>query len=384
MTTVAAHNLFPSKYAERCLQDLLATIDIEVGGKRPWDIQVHDARFYRRVLSGGSLGLGESYMEGWWDCDDLTELITRVIGNDLEQKVAGSLRLLWGALTARVFNLQSYRRAPLIGSEHYDQTLQAYLSMTGEYAMLSCGYWKKAESLDQAQYEKLNLICRKLELETGHRVLEIGCGFGTFAKFAAENYGCHVTGINISPQQAEQARSRCAGLPVTVVTCDYRDVDAYLDGNGFDRLVSIGMFEHVGYKNYKQFFDIANRCLAENGLFLLHTIGSSVSRTSNDAWYDKYIFPNGLLPSIQQIGAAIERSFVMEDWHNFGFDYYHTLVHWKRNFEQSFEGDTSGTFYRMWMFYLCSAAAMFKARRSQLWQIILSRNGVEKGYESIR
>lgn len=370
--------------AENTMRDLLDSVDIRVGGSRPCDIQVHDDRFYRRILSNGSLGLGESYMEGWWDCEDLSELIVRILKHDLEKSVVMSLPLLWEVLVAKLVNLQSRRRAPLIGRKHYDQTLKAYLSMTGEFPALSCGYWKNAASLDEAQHAKMDIICRKLSLDSGHHVLDIGCGFGSFAKFAAENYGCQVTGINISPQQAEQARAHCNGLPVSIITCDYRDVDAYFTDQKFDRLVSVGMFEHVGFKNYRHYFEIANRCLADNGLFLLHTIGSNVSRTHNDPWYDKYIFPNGLLPSIQQIGAAIEQTFVMEDWHNFGFDYYRTLVSWRQNFEQAFDGDRDGEFYRMWTYYLCSAAAMFKSRRSQLWQIVLSNDGLEGGYISVR
>jgi cyclopropane-fatty-acyl-phospholipid synthase len=363
---------------------LFEEADIRLNGHRPFDIQVRDPRFYERVLADGPLGFGEAYTEGWWDCHDMAEMIARITRHDIEKNLKLSWKLLWGVLRARLINLQSRSHSPIVGREHYDQTLDAYECMTGKWQALSCGYWKSAKTLDEAQEAKFDLICRKLNISRHDRVLDIGCGFGSFAKFASERYGCSVTGINISPQQAERARSSCKGLPIDIVTCDYRDTRRYLSDRKFDKLVSIGMFEHVGNKNFRTYFQIANRGLKDDGLFLLHTIGSNVSLHHNDPWFEKYIFPGGLLPSIKQIGTAIENVFVMEDWHNFGYDYALTLNNWYKNFAEAWSGDKNDPFFRMWTYYLLSCSGYFKARRVQLWQIVLSKSGHNGGYTSIR
>ncbi|MGR8935933.1 MAG: cyclopropane fatty acyl phospholipid synthase [Gammaproteobacteria bacterium] len=366
------------------VRNLFRQAGIDIDGRNAYDIQVRNPRFYEKVLADGPLGFGEAYMEGWWDCGDIEEMVVRVTVNDLEKKLKLSWKFLWENLKARIVNLQSQTRAPRIGRKHYDATLQAYESMAGKWAALSCGYWKSAKTLDAAQEAKFDLICKKLGIGAHDRVLDIGCGFGSFARFAAERYGCTVTGINISPQQAERARLFCAGLPVTIYTCDYRDSNTYLQGGKFDKIVSIGMFEHVGYKNYRQYFKVASDCLQDNGIFLLHTIGSNVSLVHNDPWFEKYIFPGGQLPSVKQIGKALEGLFVMEDWHNFGYDYALTLESWHENFQRNWEGSKQDPFYRMWTYYLLSCAGYFKARRIQLWQLVLSKNGVAGGYSSIR
>ncbi len=373
-----------SSSAERAIRTLITEIGVEIDGPNPWDIRVNDPRFYRRVLADGSLGLGETYMQGWWDCDDLVELIARIARADLESRLMTSWRLVWEGLKARAFNLQSPRRAPIVGRDHYDRTIEAYRCMTDKWVTLSCGYWKDATNLDEAQEGKLDLICRKIGLRERDRVLDIGCGFGSFARFAATRYGCTVVGINISPQQASEARALCEGLPVEIVNCDYRDHDAYVTAGAFDKVVSVGMFEHVGYKNYRTYFETAHRALKPDGYFLLHTGGSSVSLVRNDAWFDRYIFANGLLPSIRQIGGAIEGLFVMEDWHNFGHDYYRTLKAWHENFERRWTGPRDEPFYRMWEYYLLACAGWFKARYVQLWHVVLSKGGVAGGYVSVR
>ena len=369
--------------AEKFVCELLSEINVVVNGPNPVDIQVKDKRFYQRVLADGSLGFGESYMEGWWDCEDMVELIARIATGNLEKKLKLSVKLLWEALKARLFNLQSRARSPMAGEIHYDQTLEAYRCMTDKWITLSCGYWKEAKTLDESQTAKLDLICRKVGVTKEDRVLDIGCGFGSFAKYASSTYGCSVVGINISPGQAKEAQKACAGLPVEIINCDYRDTSAYLKNGKFDKVMSAGMFEHVGYKNFRTYFEAANSALKDNGMFLLHTGGSSVSITHNDPWFDKYIFPNGLLPSIKQIGEAIEGLFVMEDWHNFGFDYSLTLKAWYENFDANWSGPRD-EFYRMWKFYLLACAGWFQARYIQLWHVVLSKGGVPGGYLSVR
>jgi len=372
------------KGPEGALRSLAAEIGVEIDGERPFDIQVRDSRFYRRVLIDGSLGLGESYMDGWWDCEDLTELHRRILSHHPEARLKRSPALLLAGLQARLFNRQSRHRSPIVAHEHYDRTIEAYRSMTDKWITLSCGYWQAATSLDEAQEHKLDLICRKIHLEPQDRVLDIGCGFGSFARFAAERYGCSVVGINVSQEQAEVARELGRGLPIEIHRCDYRETDVFMKAGEFDKVVSAGMFEHVGYKNYRTYMDIAHRSLKESGLFLLHTIGSNVSNLTNDPWFDKYIFPNGQLPSIQQIGETVEGLFVVEDWHNFGIDYARTLRAWFERFDGNWSGTRTDSFYRMWKYYLLSAAGAFLARDKQLWQIVLSKGGLVAGYVSLR
>ena len=254
----------------------------------------------------------------------------------------------------------------------------------------SCGYWKDAQNLDEAQVGKLDLICRKLDMKPGMTVLDIGCGWGSFCKYAAEKYGVEAVGVTVSKEQVEYANSKVNGLNVRVKLLDYRDMDANtLLGRGrkFDRVVSVGMFEHVCYKNYKTFMNTVHSLLKENGLFMLHTIGANKSVVTSDPWSNKYIFPNSHLPSIKQIGGAIENLFVMEDWHNIGVHYDKTLMAWFDNFDSNWElikSNYDERFYRMWKYYLLSAAGSFRARNVQLWQIVLSKKGVPHGYPSIR
>ena len=364
--------------AERIVRNLAAEIGITIDGSCPWDVQVHDDRFYRCVLTGGSLGLGESYMKAWWDCEDLIELHSRIAESDAEEKTNRSWRARLKSWQAHLINLQSPQRAPIVARRHYDVTVDHYRNMTDGWVTLSCGYWKDADTLAQAQDAKLDLICRKLGLHRNHRVLDIGCGFGSFSRFAALRYGCSVTAINISAQQVQAARALCQGLPVTIHHCDYRDIPRLLQVNGhYDRVVSVEMFEHVGPRNHRTYMEIAHRSLADGGLFLLQTAGANVASYENDHWFDKYVFPNAVVPSVHQIGDAIAGLFVLEDWHNFGLDYVRTFSAWFEQFDRTWTTSRDDEFYRMWKYYLLAGAGGFKARRRQLWQLLLSKGGIK-------
>ena len=352
---------------------ILALADIEINGERPWDIQVHDERFYRRVLSQGSLGAGESYMDGWWDVEALDEFFTRIQRIDPYDKV-GIWSTLWLALKGRLFNRQAKSRAGKVARAHYDLGNDLYEAMLDRTMQYTCAYWRGAKTLEEAQQNKLRLICRKLQLGPGMKVLELGGGFGGLAYFMASQYGCRVVSYNISKAQISYARELCRGLPVRFEEQDYRD--AANEQEQFDRVVAIGLCEHIGYKNYRRFLDLAHERLKDKGLFLLHTIGNNQSFTSTDAWIDKYIFPNGMIPSIAQIGKAMEGLWVMEDWHNFGPDYDKTLLAWWENFERAWpalQPKYGDRFYRMWKFYIMGSAGRFRARLMQLWQIVLSK-----------
>lgn len=361
---------------------MLALADIAINGSRPWDLQVHDRRFYKRVLSQGTLGLGESYMDGWWDCEQIDAFACRALRADLYRRAPVGWRTGLEILLSRLVNRQAKYSAARNAQHHYDIGNQLYTRMLDKRMTYSCGYWKAARNLEEAQEHKLDLICRKIDLQPGQRVLDIGCGWGSFAGYAAEKYGAEVVGVTVSTSQATLGRELCRGLAVEIRLQDFRQVH-----EKFDHIVSVGMAEHVGYRNYRTFMQVAARCLKEEGLFLLHTIGHPYSRTSADPFTNTYIFPNCLLPSLKQLGAAMEHLFVLEDLHNFGQDYDPTLMAWHHNFNRHWQ-ELSNTydhrFYRMWQYYLLSSAGSFRARNNQLWQLVLSKKGVMGGYQAVR
>ncbi len=361
---------------------LLASAGITIDGSQSYDIKVYDDRVYGRVLRHGTLGLGESYMEGWWDCVELDQFFFRVLNADLEHQIKGDWNLMFSVALGHVMNAGRKSKAFEVGQKHYDIGNDLYNAMLDKRLTYTCGYWQYAKNLDQAQEAKLDLVCRKIGLKKGQTILDIGSGWGSFIGYAAEKYGATTTGVTVSKEQKKYADERYKKLPVKTILEDYRDVTAK-----FDHVVSLGMFEHVGYKNYRTYMQTVSNSLKDDGLFLLHTIGGNVSTTGIDPWMDKYIFPNGMIPSIAQISKATEGLFVMEDWHNFGTDYDKTLMAWYHNFEKnwgSLQNNYDERFHRMWRYYLLSCAAGFRARKLQLWQIVLSKNGLPGGYKSIR
>ena len=480
----------------RIAAELLGRAGIEINGSAPSDLRVKNPLFFKRVLQEGSLGLGESYMDGWWECERLDIFFHKVLRAGLEKQLPHHFKDTLRIAGARLFNLQSKKRAWIVGKEHYDLGNDLFSRMLDPYMQYSCGYWKEAQSLEAAQQAKLDLICRKLELEPGMRVLDIGCGWGGLAEYMARNYQVSVVGVTISAEQQKMAQARCADLDVEIRLQDYRDLhdsfdrivsvgmfehvgpknyatyfevaDRNLKPNGrfllhtigskdlicrklelepgmrvldigcgwgglaeymarnyqvsvvgvtisaeqqkmaqarcadldveirlqdyrdlhdsFDRIVSVGMFEHVGPKNYATYFEVADRNLKPNGRFLLHTIGSKVTDHNVDPWIDKYIFPNGCLPSVRHIAEASEKHFVMEDWHNFGADYDTTLMAWYERFLASWPeiaDNYSERFKRMFTYYLNACAGAFRARDIQLWQVVFSR-GIEHGLRVAR
>jgi len=365
----------------RIVHELLDKADIEINGSRSWDIQVKNPDFFKRVLQEGSLGLGESYMDGWWECDRLDIFFHHVLKHKLDQQLPHHFKDTLRIAAARLTNLQSKKRAWIVGKEHYDLGNDLFSLMLDPYMQYSCGYWKEATTLAAAQEAKLDMICRKLALEPGMSLLDIGCGWGGLAEFAARHYGVKVHGVTISAEQQKLAQKRCEGLDVTILLQDYRDLNEQ-----FDRIVSVGMFEHVGPKNYATYFDVVDRNLKPDGIFLLHTIGAIKTDMNVDPWIDKYIFPNGCLPSVRHIADASEPHFILEDWHNFGADYDTTLMAWYERFIQAWPqlADSYGErFKRMFSYYLNACAGAFRARDIQLWQVVFSR-GVEDGLRVAR
>jgi cyclopropane-fatty-acyl-phospholipid synthase len=368
-----------STYKET-IDSLLEYADVRIGGDRPWDLQVHNPDTYGRILSKGSIGFGEAYMDGWWDCEALDEFFARVVRAEISSRIR-TWRDKRFFLKAWVRNQQAGIRSLQVGRQHYDAGNDLFERMLDKRMIYSCGYWRGINSLDEAQEQKLDLVCRKLDLKPGMRVLDIGGGWGGAARFAAEKYGVEVVAITISKEQVALGSTICAGLPVEVRMQDYKTLD-----ESFDRIFSLGMFEHVGFKNYRLFFETVERCLDDEGLFLLHTIGTKRSTVITDPWIEKYIFPNSILPSVKLIGGAIENLFVMEDWHNFRAHYDKTLLAWYNNINDKWHElpDYDETFQRMWNYYLMSVAGSFRAGSNQLWQIVLSKRGVKGDYEAPR
>ena len=369
--------------AKEQFASLLREAGIELGGSRPWDMQVHDERLYARALAGGTLAVGESYMDGWWDAERLDELFARVQGARLDRRLVTVPFAVRIALS-RIANLQDRRRSRRVAERHYDLSNELYAAMLGPTMQYTCAYYGPDGAdlaLDEAQRRKLGLIARKLHLRPGMTVLELGGGFGELARVLAQDYGCRVVSYNISRAQVEFARERCAGLPVEFRLRDYREAAA--DPSTYDRVVSIGLMEHVGPLNYRGFFELVAARLAPGGLCLVHTIGGNVSRTTTDPWIDRYIFPGGVIPSERQLTEAKEGMLVLEDWHNFGPDYDRTLLAWDENFRAAWpalsrDGRLDERFYRMWRYYLNGSAGGFRARTLNLWQLVLSRGDVAR------
>lgn len=369
---------------EKLVRALCSKIGIEVNGPKATDLQVKDPRFYRRVLAEGSLGLGESYMDGWWDVGDLLEMNALIAAGDVAKEVRQSWPMMLHAMKARYFNLQTTAKAAVPARDHYDVTIEAYRSMTDKWHALSCGYWKDAHDLESSSEAKLELICRKIGLEASDRVLDIGCGMGSFTRYAAEKYGCRVVAINISSGHCALVEELTAGLPVTVHCCDYRDTGVFLADGPFDKVVSVEMFEHVGYRNHRDYMEVVAAALRPGGVFCLQTAGNNDNVFQNDPWFQKYIFPNAVVPSVEQIGKAIGGLLVLEDWHNFGPDYVKTCYAWFDKFDRKWQGSRDDRFYRMWKYWILAVGGGFKARTRQMWQLVLSKGGVAGGYEALR
>lgn len=371
----------PNVFKKR-VQEILNSAGIAINGGQPYNLILHDERLYRRIVTQRSLGLGEAYMAGWWDAPELDQFFYHILKSDIEKHSPVTLGMIWDIGVNFFTNRQRIAKAFQIGRKHYDIGNDLYAAMLDKRLTYTCGYWPSASNLDEAQEAKLELVCKKLGLKPGQTILDIGCGWGSFANYAAERYGVKVVGITVSKEQKELGDKLCQGLPVEIKLMDYRNIQGQ-----FDHIVSLGMFEHVGIKNYRNYMKIAHRCLKDEGLFLLHTIGASKQNYMSDPWINKYIFPNGFIPSAQRIIKAANRLFIMEDWHNFSADYDKTLMAWFENFDANWDKlktKYGEHFYRMWKYYLLCCAGSFRARHNQLWQIVFSKHGVPGGYKSLR
>ena len=357
----------PARFRRR-LERLFAIAGVEIDGPNAWDIRVHHEDFYSRVLANGSLGLGESYMDGWWDARDLDGFVYRLIAANLDERVR-TWRNVLAWLTASLINLQRRSRAFEVGRRHYDLGNPFYEGMLDNRMIYSCAFWENAHTLDQAQEAKLDLTLGKLGLERGQRVLDVGCGWGGALRYAVEKFGVSGVGITIAREQAAYARSANRDMPIDIRVQDYRELR-----EKFDHAYSIGMFEHVGVRNYRTYMRVIHRCLKPDGRFLLHTIGQSKSVNHTDPWIHKYIFPNSMIPSRTQIETAIRGLFRIRSWQDIGPHYERTLLAWRANFERSWPRMASHfdeRFRRMWQYFLSASAAAFRAKKLEVWQVLL-------------
>jgi cyclopropane-fatty-acyl-phospholipid synthase len=359
--------------AETFVRGLFDPADIRVDGARPEDLLVHDRHAYTRILRDGMLGFGESYMDGQWDCPALDQLTAKLVHAGLAGEYRTTATAAVHALRSRVFNLQNQLRVFEVGERHYDIGNDLYRAMLDRRMAYTCAYFEGTTDLDQAQEAKLDLVCRKVGLRPGMKVLDLGCGFGCFSRYAAEKYGVEAVGFTVSKAQVELGTELCKGLPVELRLDDYRNATGT-----YDAVVSIGLMEHVGYKNYRTYMELVDRCLAPGGVALIHTIGSNDSEKYISPWFDKYIFPNALLPSLAQLAQASEGLLNIEDVHNLGPHYDPTLMAWNERFERAWpelREKYGERFYRMWRFYLLTSAGSFRSRYTQLYQLVLTRRG---------
>ena len=367
---------------QKIIEELLALTDIHINGSRSWDIRILNDAFYARVLKDPSMQMGETYMDGWWESDQLDETINKLLRAKLGYKLRKNKQLAWRILMAKCFNFQAKDKAFIVGEKHYDIGNDLYRAMLDPRMIYTCAYFSDTDDLALAQEVKLDMVCKKLNLQKGQKVLDIGCGWGGFLKYAAEKYGVEGVGISVSKEQIAYGQEMCRDLPVELRLQDYRDID-----EKFDHVISLGMFEHVGYKNYRTYMEVVHNALKDEGCFLLHTIGLHFSVVKGGSWLSKYIFPGAMLPSVTQIGKASERLFIIEDMHNIGPHYDKTLMCWFENFDAHYpmlKDKYDDRFYRMWKYYLLSSAGNFRSRDAQVWQVLLSKGRQLGGFEHCR
>ena len=352
----------------------LSSTGLPIPTKRPWDVVVRDEGLWFRVVLNASLGFGDGYVDGAWTTEDLHGCLTRLIQTD---GLRAHTNKRWSP-TWLLTNVQSVARSVEHVRTHYDIGNDLYAAMLGKGMQYSCGWWPQgAEGLDQAQTYKMDLICRKLDLRPGMRVLDIGCGWGGLMDHVRRNYRVRCEGLTLSEAQRNLGQELFPESAFHLV--DYRDYCARYEGV-YDRVVSVGMFEHVGYKNYATFMACARRVLKPGGLLVLHSIGSNVYEPYGNDWIERHIFPGGALPSMSAISASYEKEgLVLEDVSSTGPYYGKTLAEWEKRATAFFATPEAAKynerFQRMWRFYLVASRVAFELRKVQLWQLVLSKGG---------
>jgi len=316
-----------------------------------------------------------------FDCDDISEYFKRVA------RMPNRYTQILFDKVAMARNQQTMGMSLRVAQEHYDLGNDLYQVMLDKTMNYTCGLWyPETKTLEEAQINKMDIVGRKLKLKPGMKVLDLGCGFGGAAKYMAEKFGVSVTAYNISKEQVAYARESCKGLDVEIKLEDYRNATGQ-----YDAVYSIGLFEHVGHRNYRGYFKVVERCLKPEGLALVHAITIADHQTQTEAWLTKFIFPGGELPHVKDYLTANENLLVVEDLQSFAKSYAKTLRCWRNNFrknwdsiEKNYKGRFGGRFYRMYDYYLAFCEGLFKERSGQLHQVVYSKYIREEEYYSVR
>lgn len=371
---------------EKKVKELLSDADIVVDGDRAWDIRVTNPKFYKRIIINGLDGFADAYVDNWWDCQALDELLYKALRARLPEKLKWNYPNIRHYLVETLFNRQKRAQALSNIKKHYDLGNSLYQNMLDSGMSYTCAYWKDAGTLDEAQETKLDLVCRKLDLKPGMKVLDVGCGWGSFLKYAAEKYGVEGVGITLSKEQVDLGNELCKGLPVDLRLEDYRNITGK-----FDRIVSLGIIEHIGPRNYRILMEKIHKALDDDGLCLFHTIGhlypSPTLLQTEMTWIEKHIFPGGVLPTMGQICNSFEGLFMLQDVQNMGHYYYPTLLSWEKNFTKNWDNiknEYDERFYRMWKYYLLSCSAALRSGRYAVWQLVLDKGNATEVYQSVR
>jgi cyclopropane-fatty-acyl-phospholipid synthase len=348
-------------------------------------LNVSDDSVWYDIITKANLGIAEGYMHGKIDVDPLPLFLSLLndtsIGTRRKEKF-DVLGMVIGAIEAPtqmmgwLFNLQTKELSSRVTKQHYDAGNDLYEVMLGPSMSYTCAYWKDAENLDQAQEAKFNLIMRKLELQPGMKVADLGMGWGTAAAYMHKHGKVNVTGVSLSEKQVEWAQNNLVKDGLRFIWSDYREhcEDPDIVGT-YDRIYSIGMFEHIGPKNYEPFFKCIKALLKPDGLAVVHTIGEPDFVAASDQFLEKYIFPGAVIPTLPMATKAFEHHFILEDFQNFGHDYSKTLAAWHVNSLKFFRENPnaySPEFQRMWEYYLKMCEALFELRINQLWHFVLS------------
>ena len=348
-------------------------------------VHLHDPGLYRRLALHPTLHVGRAYVDGTLTIAEgqLSDFLNLLLINEQLASNTGS-----GALKRRLEELARLtavvnppERARRNVHHHYDHAANFYRCFLDEDLQYSCAYFaNEAFSLEEAQEAKKRHIAAKLNLRSGHRVLDIGCGFGGMALFLARNYGVHVTGITLSTEQLKTAQERAARQGLTRLV-DFRFEDYRQTRGTFDRIVSVGMFEHVGRPHYRQFFSRLGQLLADDGVAVVHTIGRQTLPIPINAWIRENIFPGAYLPTLSQISPMLEKqNYWLADFENLRLHYALTLAEWNRRFQRNMEKVREidplrhdERFCRLWEFYLQACEAGFRHSGLTVFQLQLAK-----------
>ena len=356
--------------------------NITINGNNPQDIIVTNNKFYNMALTNGELGVSESYMYGYWYSNDLYSTIYQLCSNYKSISYYDfNINDVLSILSRKIFNQQTISRALVDVQSHYDIGNDLYTRMLDKNMQYTCGFWQDTNDLDTAQLQKMKIIGQKLNLKPGDTLLDIGCGWGYLINYLSKEYNVKGLGITLSEEQLSYAKNEFKNNEnVDYKLMDYRNIPKNMK---FNKIVSFGMLEHVGVKNYNDYFNIVYDHLENNGLALIHTIGRQSNITNAQAtsdFIDKYIFPGSYIPCWEELSPIVSRKFFIHDWHNFGQYYNKTLLAWHKIINSKWNEipNYNEEFKKMWNFYLISSAVSFELCHLKLWQILISKDCLTK------